>query len=408
MFRKNKKYIFLLATCLVLLIVAETLAPKPVNWNPDYQKHSDIPYGTSALFSLLPSVFPGQEITTTTVPAYNILQEANADHLNYIFINHDFACDKLDTRELLEFAEKGNSVFISAYVFEGKLADTLKLKSGAFSGGFDQLLDTSFVQSAFRQDDTVTINYSSPKNKNPKGYLFKKGFEDVYFKSFDTARTIILGENEYHQPNYIRCRWGKGAFYLNTVPKAFANYHFVGGNNHEYAIKALSFLPLQNVLWDEYYKAGNVIHESSLKVILNNVALRNAFFLLMCTLLAFLLIGSKRRQRAIPELDPMRNTTLQFVDVVGTLYFQTGDHHNIAVKKISYFMEFLRTRFQVKTVSVDTAMIARVSNLSGIPSEKISEMFAYFKEISSKAQITQQELLKLNKIIEDFYTENKR
>ena len=83
-------------------------------------------------------------------------------------------------------------------------------------------------------------------------------------------------------------------------------------------------------------------------------------------------------------------------------------HKNIADKKIIYFLEYIRTTFQVKTNLYDDTFINRITNLSGIEREKIHDLFYYFAEITVKESITQQELLKLNRMIETFHKENKR
>ncbi|MGZ4118858.1 MAG: DUF4350 domain-containing protein, partial [Bacteroidia bacterium] len=103
-----------------------------------------------------------------------------------------------------------------------------------------------------------------------------------------------------------------------------------------------------------------------------------------------------------------RNTTLDFVEIVGTLYFHTGNHKNIADKKITYFLEYIRNAFQVKTNLYDDVFIERITNLSGIEKQKIHDLFYYFSHITFKQEVTQDELLKLNKMIEEFHKENKR
>jgi hypothetical protein len=121
-----------------------------------------------------------------------------------------------------------------------------------------------------------------------------------------------------------------------------------------------------------------------------------------------MIIGAKRKQRIIPVIEPLRNTTLDFVDIVGTLYYQAGNHKNIADKKITFFLEYIRSSFQVKTTLYDDIFIERISNLSGVDKQKVHDLFYYFSDITFKQSITQQQLLKLNKMIEDFYKENKR
>ena len=150
------------------------------------------------------------------------------------------------------------------------------------------------------------------------------------------------------------------------------------------------------------------MQESPLRVLFNNPALATAYYTLILSIIIFMLIGIKRKQRIIPVIEPLKNTTLQFVDVVGTLYYQTGNHKNIADKKIQFFLEFIRSAFQIKTTLYDETFIERITNLSGIEQNKIHDLFYYFADTAVKQSITQQELLKLNRMIEEFYKLNKR
>lgn len=406
MTKGNRKYIIVLSLCFIGLILIQLLAPKPINWNLSYSGKDKIPYGASALHASLPYLFPEKNISDKPIPLYNSLNNTNYNNTNYIFINQKFAIDKLDVRKLFDFVKKGNSAFIAANYFDSPFSDSLKIKIDNF---FDRKVfaadsDTTGIYTG----NEVRINFVNPSLKKSSDYIYLKGCENTYFTSFDTSATVVLGKNSGNQINFISVYFGKGRFYISTVPEAFSNYHFVNKNNYDYACKALSYLPVQTVFWDEYYKAGNVSHESPLRVIFNNPALFTAYYVLIISLLLFMVIGIKRKQRAIPVISPLTNTTLQFVDIVGTLYYQTGNHKNIADKKITYFLEYIRTVFQIKTTIFDNEFIERISNLSGIENEKINNLFNYFSEITSKQKVTQEELLKLNKLIEEFYTLNKR
>lgn len=415
MFKGNKKYIFVLTICFTALILLQLMIPTPINWNQTFMKKDKIPFGTSALFEVLPNIFPGQEISTETVPLYNALNKKNFStplekkNSNYIIINSAFKPDKLDSRELLTFINEGNTVFIAANYFSGQFADTLKIKTDNYYGITDVIKNDSVqLNQLYNAYDTTDINFVNPGLKRKTNYIYSKGIENTYFTSFDTSKAVVLGKNINNRINFVHIKWGKGEIILSAVPEVFTNYLFVNEQNYDYAYKSLSYLPNQKVIWDEYYKAGNIKQESELRVIFSNPALLTAYYLLMGSLLLFIVIGIKRKQRIIPVIEPLRNTTLDFVDIVGTLYYQTGDHKNIAEKKIIYFLEYIRTAFQIKTNLYDDAFINRISNLSGIDRQKIHDLFYYFADITVKESITQQELLKLNRMIETFHKENKR
>lgn len=402
MLKGNKKYIFFLSLCFVILITLQIIAPKPINWNPTYIKKDKNPFGTSAIFELLSSLFDNVSETKGTI--YTTLNNTNKKENTYIIINQEFSPDELDTRELLDFVKNGNNVFIAANYFLGKFADTLKLKTDNYYNiDWDLSDDSANIKSLYKQYDTAKINFITPSLKNSKEYVFTKGAENTYFTSFDTSKAIALGTNQYEKLNFIKIPFGKGAIYANTLPEVFCNYHVAHKINYEYAIKAFSYLPDGAIIWDEYYKVGNVKQDNFLRVIFDNKALASAYYLALISLILFMIIGTKRKQRIIPVLEPFENTTLKFVETVGTLYYQTGDHKNIANKKITFFLEYIRNTFHVKTNMYDDIFIERISNLSGINKEKVHALFYYFSDIEIKTQISQQELIKLNGMIEEFH-----
>jgi len=404
----NKKYIAILVICFTALILVQIYSPKPINWMPSYSAKDKIPYGTKALFEALPSLFENKKISSEKYPLYNILKKNVYSKTNYIVINQSFAPDELDTKELLNFVKKGNSFFVAANYFSGLFSDTLKLKtimSYDYINATD--LDSNMLSTLIYNRDSVVINFVNPHLKNKNDYVFKKGIDNIYLKSFDTSKTTILGSSKYGI-NFINIKWGKGNIYVHTNPEVYTNYHFVDQQNCQYIYKTLSYLPQADVIWDEYYKVSNINKESPFRVLYANESLKTAYYLSLISLLIFMIVGSKRKQRIIPVIEPLQNTTLDFVDVVGTLYFQTGNHKNIATKKITYFLEYIRKNFQIKTTIYDDAFILRVSTLSGIHREKIHELFYYFDDITTKTKVTENELIKLNTLIEEFHTLNKR
>jgi hypothetical protein len=409
MFKGNRKYIFFLVLCFTGLLFLQIAAPKPINWNLSYAKKDKIPFGTSALHDVLPALFPDQLINDEKLPLYNSLSGRGFQNSNYIIINQSFEPDKLDSRELLNYVKRGNNAFIAANYFSGNFADTLKINTdNLFDIGTNFQNDSAAIKNIYKPNDTTKINFVSPSLKSKKAFTYAKGIDNTYFTSFDTSKAIVLGTNATKKINFIKIKWGKGQLFISTVPEVFTNYLFVNKDNYDYPYKALSYLPVQQIFWDEYYKVGNVVNDNPLRVLFNNPSLTAAYYLLLISVLLFMIVGIKRRQRIIPIIVPLRNTTLDFVDIVGTLYFQTGNHKNIADKKITYFLEYIRGAFQVKTNLYDDAFINRITSLSGIEREKVHDLFYYFADLSIKSAITQQELLKLNRMIEEFHKENRR
>jgi hypothetical protein len=390
--KQYRFYIVTIGIVIAILVFIESLAPTPVNWSPSFSSRDKIPYGNHILFDLLSDLFREQEIVTIRQPAYNQLAGRHYDSINYIFINLEFAPGELDLQKLLEFVSHGNYVFIAADRISGALQDSLGVRTATpFNLG----------------RDSSSINFVNPSLETPKGYDYREGAK-AYFSDFDTARTTLLGINDRGEPDYIRVDYGHGSFYLNTVPLAFTNYNMLHGNNAEYVMKALSYLPVRQVLWDEYYKVGRQGAKTPLRYILGTEALQWAYYLLIASVILYIIFEGKRRQRIIPEIKPLANTTLEFADTVGKLYYQHGDHRNIADKKITYLLEYIRSNFHEKTGDFNESFYERISEKSGIALDRIRALFEYIRSVSGKALLTEHELTSLNSMIEEFFSTTKR
>ena len=73
-------------------------------------------------------------------------------------------------------------------------------------------------------------------------------------------------------------------------------------------------------------------------------------------------------------LPPPENTSLEFVETIGRLYFQQKNHSDLAKKKIIFFKEFLRTSFYIGTSQLNQESAKKVSMRSGIPEDKIKSL----------------------------------
>lgn len=389
--KKNIKYLVPLIITLIILTIVKIVEPEDVDWTESFARNDKIPYGGYVIYDIVPDLFPGNEVVLKELPIYNILKDNYYYGTNYIFINKYFSPDRLDAEYLLSYVSDGNNVFISAFGIYGDLADSLRIKT--FEEFFNQ--------------DSVTINFSLPEVKSEKGYsYFRDNFEN-YFSEYDTALVQVLGKNRYGNVNYLRIKYGKGNFFLNTVPLAFTNYHLLNSGNNEYVYKALSHLPVQKTFWDDYYKDGNKYTASTLQYIMSQQSLKWAYYLILVSVVLFIFFYGRRKQRIIPVIPPLTNTTVEFVETVGNLYYQQKDYKNIAEKKISYFLDYLRNKYFIKTSAFDNETIQKIADKSAVQEAKIRSLFRDIEKITRKEKIIEEELININYQIEKFYERTK-
>jgi hypothetical protein len=178
--------------------------------------------------------------------------------------------------------------------------------------------------------------------------------------------------------------------------------YMLSGENHRFAATTLSYLPDNDLLWTEFYELGRMEAKTPLRYILTTPTLRWAYFITILALLLFILFEAKRRQRTIPILKPVANTTLEFVRTIGDLYYQHGDHKDIAEKLITYWLEQVRARYWLSTAKLDDAFTEALIRKSGKSAEDVRALVNVIRLIQSKPDVALDRLIDLNDRIEKF------
>lgn len=387
-----KKYLPYVLLALLLIGVSVYLqlnAQKPIDWRATFSKDDKIPFGTFALYNLLPEVLPGKKIIVNENSPYLTLNDNQFKDKNYLVINQYLSPDDYETGQILAHADSGNTVFLAMESVFGKLKDTLKLE---------------IENEKFISNDSVYLALANQLEGNkPEKYAFYAKNVSSYFTNYDSLKTTVLGYNQKKEANFIKVKWGRGNIFIHSNPFAFTNYYLVFDNDWKYAFKCLSYLPDAPLIWDEYYKMSESGTSSNLSYILNQEPLRWAYFVLVTALLFYIVFEGKRKQKIIPVIKPLRNSTLEFTETVGKLYFQASDHKNIAEKKISYFYDYLRTKLFIKPEQGNEAFYEKISLKTGIEKDKIESLFRLINEIENRKQITEETLINLNKMMDEFY-----
>jgi len=382
----------LLITATVLLKIA---TPAPLDWTENFSRDDDRPFGARVLFDVLPELLPGVQITPVERAPFEEPADTAEARRTYFFLTDTFAPDPAETKRLLRFSARGGTVFIAASTVAGALVDSMHLEAKSRS------LGNLFMESTAQ--DTVGVNLSAPTLRADEFLHFRPGMNQHYVSGFDTLRTTVLGEDEKGEVNFVRFAYGEGALFVNVLPLLFTNYNLLTDDGATYVTGALSYVPAGELLWDSYYKPLRMAASTPLRFILLDPPLRWSYFLLIGTVLAFIIIRSRRRQRPIPIVSPLRNTTVDFVETVGRLYYLRGDHADLAAKKIAYFLNYLRTRYHVSNGPAVAGFVDHVSDRTGVSKVDVTALFEAISEVRANTTLTEKTLLRLNTRIEDFY-----
>jgi hypothetical protein len=394
--RSYRIFVMVFFSLLVLYIIAELNRPKPIDWSVTLSKEDKNPYGAFILFDRLKDVFPASNIVSEREPVYNLFHEKEITNSALILIAPVFGGAEPDVKELLKFAEKGNYVFLSSFKASTLLMDTLGLRRQEFS--------------AFLTNDSTSLNFVNPYLKAARNYQYKKLTVDAWFSDLNKRdSTTILGITHIGKPDFLKIKVGNGAFFVHAAPLCFSNYYMEFNNDHEYVAKALSYIPkdVNTVYWDEYYKLGRTGATTPLRFFLNNEWLRWALRITIVGFILFALVEMKRRQRIIPVIAPLRNTTLDFVQTVAGVYLGQKDNKNIAENKFQYWLHYIRQRYYLQTNDLSEDFVQLLAKKSGVDEEAIQQILQLFNQIVASERISDKTLLQLNYRIEQFYTSSK-
>ena len=390
---KDWKYIAYISVLAALLAFVTLSKTDPHNWSLHFSHLSKDPYGTYALGALLPGHFKDQKFTNSYKTVYE-LKDSMRSQENIFIISSRFAPDKEDTKVLLALIENGTTAFISSSNFSGTFADTLGLVTGdAFFQG----------ENRFDQNDSASLHFVSPVMDTSRQFRYKQASIYNYFRKIDSVNATVLVKNDFNQPATVRISRGKGTLILNCTPIVFTNIYLLANKNHDFVATSLSYLPAKGTYRTEFYHLGRMESATPLRYILTNEPLRWAYYISIFTLLLFMTFEARRKQRIIPIIRPLANTTLEFVATIGNLYYQRADHKNIASKKIQFFFDHVHTHYFVSTAHRDEGFVNVVTRKSGAAEQTVRALMEIINTIFSKEKIDKEELTTLNTLLEKFH-----
>jgi hypothetical protein len=375
--RKPNKYLLILLVTITAYVLFEYYRPKPIDWQATYENDDKIPFGTQALFELLPDVMQPSAAKTVRLPVYNFLTETSLpSRSNYVLIGQEFNADRNDLKQLFAYVQRGNSVFISAYDLPDSLGITLGYKA--------------VVKDPAKADSTLRQNFVNPQIKKVGGYNFFHDDGRNFLRINKSEHITVLGRNARKEPIFIRVQYGKGQFFVHNLPLAFTNYYVLNQKTSDYAFKAFSYLPVQPTYWDEFQKQGrfNEDEQSIFRYIRSQPALNWAYYLVIFGI--------------IPVVEPPQNTSLDFVQTIGRMYFQQGDHENLARKKIQYFLADIRERYGLNTTVLDKNFAEALAQKSGTPLDETAYLVRLLRDAQTSISLSEYNLITINQAMENF------
>jgi hypothetical protein len=462
----KNKYLFIgLAAIAVVLSLLWWMQRKQVryNWEETYDEKSKQPYGTYIARDILRGYPTTQNLENLPKKIAKALptEGDTAVHGNYVFIGDGFFVDTADIDKLMLFVYNGGRAFISTNAVPNYLLERLALiicqtlpeepteanpnsaqqspplneNTEGVENKIETAENTNYQHSlGIYWADTTFLNFTHPKLIEAQSFrlsYYVKNTPQMYAWSYiDTlsadnncrnkaiADIAPIGLLKDSLVNFMAKPYGKGAIYLHTTPLAFTNIQLLDSTHVSYIEKVWSHLQTGKVFWDTKSRVSRqaidrmngsnlkLDRDSPLKYILAQPALRWAWFLFLGLVAAYLIFVAKRRQRIIPVLEKKENTSLQFIQTVGLMYFRQSEHVRICAMKLKQFQTFVHERYHLTARTMDDVFIQTLSMRSGISESDIRHITLFEKRIAYN-DITEDVMIEFHNLLNQFYRQCK-
>lgn len=355
----NRSFLIFLLFFLLLVLSLEYHLPRQFVWVPTFSHTDKQPLGC-ALFDSLLSVSLPQDYALTRETFYQ-LEKDSASRRGVLVVAGLLEGSKADVDALLRMAERGDKVMLVSTNFPQLLEDTLHFYctySHFTSVAFQEYL----VHNYFRRD---TLRWMEDDCYASHSYQVYPPFLVSCLRSKDS---LSCGKDSLQmRPLAVKtstgdvlamaCPWGKGEIILVSTPLLFTNYGVTDGNTVHYLFRLLSQMGDLPIVRSEGYTRDTAQKQlSPFRYLLSHPPLRWALYLSMLTIVLFMCFTARRRQRAIPVVEAPKNRSLEFIELIGTLYFQRGNRADLVRKKYQFLTEELRREMYVDVEQLEAGM----------------------------------------------------
>lgn len=388
-----------------------------------YSSRDKAPYGGYVSYKLLENFFDNNKAKTITKPfAQTYRKDENFEKASndvYIIVAGKLFATQEDVDAMYKYVSAGNKLFMVIEHPDSLLEAAFNFSTstpwGRDHARWKQKLDSMGVTPA---DTTVTFRHTLPAfaaqsfvnpGFAPDTFFSAKGIAMVNaLDKTDTATTTILGTNVWHEPNFFRINVGNGHLFVLLNPMTWTNNFLLEKKNIKALENQMAYLPRypQNVYWDEYYKHLKYRQRgdfSNWQVLMRHPALRWALWLAVLLLLLYVLFEGKRRQRLIPPKPVLANTSLEFAETLGRLYYLHHNNRNLSQKMIQHLLEYIRNHYYLNTSQLNDEFVVLLSRKSGHPQEAVSTMITQVHTLRMADNVSDDELQNFYNSIYQFY-----
>ncbi len=406
--KKYSTYIFIfliVAAIIALIATGNNKKNRHINSRVTFRKQDKNPYGMYVAYENLKNLFPGAYISADKYePGYwDSLSTYGIDQA-LIIVTDRFTADEAEIKKLLDFAEHGNDIFITARVLSYDVEKILKCRTN------DTQLPVYYNNEEEYLYDSLTVQLVHPPFEDQLTYTYPGRGISSSFSDVDTTIADILGRDKNGNPDFIHLQAGQGNLFIHLAPISFSNYFLLHKNNFRYYEKVFSLInpDVKTIVWDEFYLNRNTKNnkkndKSWLSVLFKYPSLKAALLTAIIALLAYVLFEMRRKQRIIPVLTKPKNDSLDFVKTIGRLYYDKGDHKNLCKKMSAYYLEHIRNKYKLPTGKLDDEFINNLVFKSGADEQNVRGIISFIKSLDTNIAVSPFQVADFHKQLESFY-----
>jgi hypothetical protein len=326
---------------------------------------------------------------------------------NLIMVDQNISLDELEFNALLRWVKNGGTVFFASEQLPRLMQDSLGVMgSTRFVGAFDP------------QDSMKSLKKSVPLFFQPsvKPDTFKVYIDwsyVVFVSKHDSSRYNHLAKavsvDKIDEPVMLKYSIGKGQLFLHCLPLALTNYQYLQEKPRRYLQHCFSVLPKQTTYWDAYHKPKNQKGEnrSLLRVIGEYPSLNTAWYLLLFTVLVYLFLSGRRRQRIIPKREPKQNQSVNYATTLGDLYYKHADPQSMLMKRIQALQTVMHQQYHFQNIRFSEDEIPTVARKLGMENDRIKEIWKVVRIIRKSPRMTTEQFVRYNRLFSKLYKEIK-
>lgn len=446
--KSSRNFLFAMLVLFVLFCLLQVNLPKKFVWSPTFSHVDKQPLGCFVFDSVLTQSLPnGYHVTKKTF--FQLDQEHAKEKISVLMVVDQQDLKQLDVKYLCNIARRGGKVMVvaSSSLDDGRNADTVvvdelertfkvRIEDGMYfslrgilaglkahdNDMYDTIYwnnrETMYAAQPYRMfynmvGGTLFVD-SVPKVKRLAYTLSTAGYDykhdSLYVGDFTRFDTIVDEKERIERidtfaikkiPVAVSVPYGKGEVIFVSSPLLFTNYGMLEGNTSVYIFRLMSYLADLPVYRTEAYvktDAMLVAEQSPFREFIKRPPLRWALYLALLGVALFMIFTARRRQRVIPIMSKPANRSLEFIQLIGTLYYQRKDHVDLVRKKFKLFAEELRKTagVDISDVNTDDREYLLLAEKTGMNSDRLKKVIRQIRLVlHSEGNISVEEMRSL-------------